>query len=166
MKNDQWFTQARGYFNNSYKYSSIESITEWIVYKWLITRASLLNTVPDGICVSQFSHLCKKKKKKKPNLNKVCVLFVLPWIHSLVLKLALLQCQPGVFPLTRCHSDQHTQLVPSGLRAQIWQTTWKQKRQCKHGYFHSFDMLNTQNPTPAKGPISVARCLAIHMVRT
>lgn len=44
------------------------------------------------------------------------------------------------------HSSCH-----AGLRAQIWQTTWKEERQRKHGYFHSFEMLNTQNPLQQKG---------------
>lgn len=109
---------------------------------WNINYKGMLSTVPDGVCLSPFSHLCKKR----PNWNEVRVLFALSWLPSLVLKLTHLRCQPGVFPLPRCHSDQHTQRVPSGLRAQIWQTTWKEKRQRKHGYFHSFDMLNTQNP--------------------
>lgn len=62
---------------------------------------------------------CHIYAKKKPNLNEVFDMFVLSWLPSLLLKLSHLQCQPGVFPLPRCYIDQHTQLVPSGLRAQI-----------------------------------------------
>lgn len=76
------------------------------------------------------------------------VLFALSWLPSSTLKL---WCQPGVFLLPRCGVVQHTRCVPSGLRAQIWQTTWIEKRQCKHGYFHSFETLNTQQPLQQRG---------------
>lgn len=92
-------------------------------------------------------------------------MFAFSRLPSLLLKLTHLRCQPGVFPSPRCHDDQHsvgairsedpdmTDHLERGRATQTW--LFSQLWYAKH-----------TKSTPAKGPISVARCLVVHTVRT
>lgn len=76
----------------------------------------MLSAVCRGIHLSPHSHVCKTK----PDRNKVSRLVCSVMAAITCIETNTLSCaSQGCFPLPSCSSDQHTQRVPSGLRAQI-----------------------------------------------